>query len=585
MYKKLQKAVRFKTLKYYQPDRGVIKIKNIGNRKLDLDYTNYKQFEKAILTGQADWRTMITGRKGYTQMAFGEVSRQLLYRDYDLMDVDIISSALDILADECCVKNYDQQIVTIISQQEVIKSLLYHLFKVQLNVDYNLWGWVRNVCKYGDFFIRLIYAAGKGILDFQFIKPKDIAIYYDQQQDRKYYIVNLDPQSSASRFVQSAYQFEYEIQMIKQNPELLQTYDHIFTETDIIHFSLQNKSNEFIKNNMYGKSYLDAARRVWKQLELIEQASIIHRIVRSPQKRIYYIDTGNLGVSQAMQFVEKVKNKIKRVRLLDEEGDYNLNFNFENVLQDIFLPTRGGQTGTKVDTMQGLTWNATQDIQYFRNKLIATLKIPRAFLTYDETINAKATLSSQSVRFAKTIGRIQQVMIQGLRKMALIHLLLQGFDLKDILDFDVQLTNPSIIDEEQKLNIMQTKITTARDMKELRMFTDEYIYQNVFDMSEDEAFQMLEQMKETLIRHHEFEVYQTQGQPEPEPQPEEEQPEEPEGEQPEPEPQPDQQQETEEPAQQSKQHKNNMEQLGHQEEQESDKFHGGHPDTLDKTKS
>ena len=131
----------------------------------------------------------------------------------------------------------------------------------------------------------------------------------------------------------------------------------------------------------------------------------------------------------------------------EQTGEYNLKFNMQNMLEDYFLPVRGGESGTSIDTLNGLSNDGQiDDIEYLRNKMHAALKIPKAFLGYDEGVEGKATLAAEDVRFARTIERIQKIFVSELTKIAIIHLYAQGFEGEDLINFSlflIQLYNQS----------------------------------------------------------------------------------------------------------------------------------------------
>jgi intein/homing endonuclease len=250
---------------------------------------------------------------------------------------------------------------------------------------------------------------------------------------------------------------------------------------------LSNNSN-FISNGIVvHNSMIEPARRVWKQLSLMEDAMLIHRIMRAPEKRMFYVDVGNIPPSEIDAAMQKIIGQVKKVPYIDERtGDYNLRFNLNNMVEDFYLPVRGGDSGTKIDTLPGMDFTGIDDLEYVRNKMMAALKIPKAFLGYDESISGKATLAAEDVRFARTISRIQRIIISELTKIAVVHLYVQGYTDASLVDFELELSNPSTIFEQEKLAIWQSKISLANDMMESNLFSKKWLYNNVFNMSGDD---------------------------------------------------------------------------------------------------
>ena len=252
---------------------------------------------------------------------------------------------------------------------------------------------------------------------------------------------------------------------------------------EIAHFRLLSDAN-FIP---YGKGMIEGGRKIWKQLSLMEDAMLIHRIMRAPEKRVFKIDIGNIPPAEVENFMQKIVNKMKKAPVIDTTtGDYNLKYNIQNLTEDFFLPVRGGDSGTQIDSLAGLTYEAVDDIEYLRNKLMASLKIPKAFLGYDEAAGSKATLAAEDVRFARTIERIQRIVTSELTKIAIVHLYSQGYTDADLVDFELNLKNPSTIYEEEKIELWNNKQSLASSLMDSKIADTEWIYDNVFKFSEEE---------------------------------------------------------------------------------------------------
>ena len=219
----------------------------------------------------------------------------------------------------------------------------------------------------------------------------------------------------------------------------------------------------------------------------MEDAMLIHRIMRAPEKRVFKIDIGNIPPQEVDNYMQKIINKMKKTPFVDKNtGDYNLKYNIQNLTEDFFLPVRGGDSGTEITNLAGLEYTATEDIEYLKAKLFAALKIPKAYLSYDENVNGKATLAAEDVRFARTIERIQRTVVSELTKIAIVHLAAQGIDDAEMTNFELTLTNSSTIYEQEKVNLWVEKVNLASNMKSLNMMSTDWVYKNVFGMSEDE---------------------------------------------------------------------------------------------------
>jgi hypothetical protein len=393
-----------------------------------------------------------------------EIARQELFRDYELMDTDpIISSALDVYSDESTVDNIENEILKITTDNVKVYKILHNLFYDVINIEFNLWSWLRNITKYGDFFLLLDIVDKYGIVNVRPLSPYEVTRMEDHDLENPKLV-----------------EFEVIGGMASRGPGApAPGASKTFQNYEIAHFRLLSDSN-FLP---YGKSMLEGARKVWKQLVLMEDAMLIHRIMRAPEKRVFKIDIGNIPPNEVDNFMQKIINKMKKIPVIDQStGEYNLRYNIESVTEDYFLPVRGGDSGTEIETLPGLSNNdAIEDIEYLRNKLMAALKIPKAFLGYEEGIGSKATLAAEDVRFARTIERLQKILCAELEKIAVIHLYTQGFEDAELLNFDLELTNPSMIHEQEKLELLTQQVDIASSAMENKLFSREWIYDNIFE--------------------------------------------------------------------------------------------------------
>ena len=403
-------------------------------------------------------RSYYDSNAGAQSMAYHQVRREL-FRDYDAMDSDpIIGSALDIYADESTTKNEYGDVLQIKSTNENVRDMLHNLFYDIMNIEFNLWPWIRNLVKYGDAFIALEIMPGKGIIN---VAPHSI---YNVER-----LEGTDPNNPDY--------VKYKVEMDRLGKKEYEQYE-------IAHFRMLSDTN-FLP---YGKSMVEGARRIWKQLSLMEDAMLIHRIMRAPEKRVFKIDIGNIPPQEVDNYMQKIINKMKKTPFVNKDtGDYNLKYNIQNLTEDFFLPVRGSDSGTTIDNLQGLEYAAIEDIDYLKNKLFAALRVPKAYLSYDENVNGKATLAAEDVRFARTIERIQRTVVSELTKIAIVHLAAQGIEDSEMTNFELTLTNASTIYEQEKVNLWSEKVRLASDVKALNMLSSDWAYQNVFGLSDDEV--------------------------------------------------------------------------------------------------
>jgi hypothetical protein len=407
-----------------------------------------------------------------------------IYENFAIQDGIIVSnSALDIYSDECLTCNEMGKILTIHSPNHNVKDTLENLFTEVLNIQHNLWSWTRNMCKYGDFFLKLYITPEYGIYMVDPISAYNVErIENSDPYNKRYVKFQLRPTDTSQA-------------------EIVENYE-------MAHFRLMSDSN-FLP---YGKSVVEGARRIWKQLSLMEDAMLIHRIMRAPEKRIFYTDIGNIPPNEVDAYMQKQKDMMKKVPYMDEiTGEYNLRFNLMNMVEDYFIAVRGGDSGTKIDTLGGMDWTGTEDIEYLRNKLMAALKIPKAFLGYEEGISGKATLAAEDVRFARTIQRVQRILTSELTKIAIVHLYAQGYRDESLVDFELELTNPSTIFEREKVEIWAEKVDVSMSMMESKLFSKVWIYKNVFHMSDDEIESVQNEVVEDVKQNYRFAQIEDEG--------------------------------------------------------------------------
>ena len=427
---------------------------------------------------------------GYNQQANFHTLRLSLYTDYELMDEDsIISSALDIYADESTLKNEYGNVLSINTENEKVQKVLYNLFYDVLNIEFNAWPWVRNMCKYGDLYLKMDITETVGVTNVQAMSP------YEMYRNE-----GIDP--SNPELVEFMHDPSMGGHAGQTKATSVQTK---YGNYEVAHFRLLNDMN-FLP---YGKSMIEPARKTYKQLTLMEDAMLIHRIMRAPEKRIYKIDIGNIPPNEVDTYMQRVISQMKKTPYIDPKtGQYNLRFNMANMMEDVYLPVRGGNTGTEIDTMSGMEFGGIDDVDYLKQRMFAALKIPKAFLGYEEGVEGKATLAAQDVRFARTVERIQRIFISELTKVAMVHLYSQGFTEEDLVDFNLELTNSSTIHEQEKIELWQTKLDLIESIKTGRIISEEWAYKNILNMTEEEMNEQqrgVVQDRKRYFRHNELE--------------------------------------------------------------------------------
>ena len=405
--------------------------------------------------------------------------RPILYSEYDVMDQDaIIASALDVLSDESTLKNDMGEVLQIRSSNEDIQKILYNLFYDVLNIEFNLWMWIRQMCKYGDFFLKLEIAEKFGVYN---VIPYT-AFHIERQEafdDKNPNAIRYKYAPDGLISLSSGY-YPVPGQAAGSMEDSSGIY---FDNYEMAHFRLVSDVN-FLP---YGRSYIEPARKLYKQYALMEDAMLIHRIARAPEKRIFYMNVGSIPPNEIETFMQKTISQLKRTPFLDDKtGEYNLKYNIQNMMEDFYIPIRGNDTSTKIETTPGLAYDGIQDVEYLRGKLFAALKIPKAFLGYEEGVEGKATLAAQDIRFARTIERLQRIVLSELNKIALVHLYTQGYTDETLTNFSLELTSPSVVLEQEKIELLKAKTELAGELLGQGLVPSDWIYDNVYQFSEDQ---------------------------------------------------------------------------------------------------
>ena len=394
-----------------------------------------------------------------------------LYTDYEAMDTEsIIASALDIVADEATLKNEAGEVLQIRSADENIQRILYNLFYDILNIEFNLWLWIRNMCKYGDFYLHMEVAEKFGVYNVTPLSVYDMIREEGQDPENPSYVCfRIDPMVIAAGGISNR---------VKDRDGKIK-----FENYEIAHFRLLTDANYL----PYGRSYIEPARKTYKQYVLMKDAMLLHRITRAPEKRVFTINVGNIPPHEVDAYMQKVMQKMKKTPYIDQQtGEYNLRYNLMNLMEDFYLPVRGNDTATKIDTVKGLEYNAIEDVAFLRDEMLAALKIPKAFFGFEKDLEGKATLAAEDIRFARTVERVQRIVISELYKMALVHLYVQGYDGEALTNFELSLTTPSIIYEQEKVALWKEKVDLAKSIQDTNLLPSDWIYDNVFQFSEDQ---------------------------------------------------------------------------------------------------
>ena len=420
----------------------------------------------------------------YQQSLVGGVERLERVKDYDEMDhYPEITRALDIYADDSMTYAEDGKILQIVSDDDKVVHELEELLYQRLDLDFHLWTWIRNMCKYGDMFNLLDIVDKEGVLGA-------IAMPVGEIEREEGY--NNDPNSLRFKWTAQG--------------------NTVFENYQVSHMRILG-DDRFLP---YGRSVLDSSRKVWRQLLMAEDAMLIYRISRAPERRVFYVDVGNIPPRDVDSYMQAARDKLKRVAVVGEStGNVDYRYNPESILEDFFIPVRGDR-GSRIETLPGgENAAAIEDIEYLQNKLFISLGVPKSYLTAEEDLSGKSTLAQEDIKFARTIQRIQKIVVSELAKVSLVHLYLRGYDESSIYNFDLRLTNPSTVTEMMHLELMGSRFSTANDMADSSLLSHEYIQKEVLKLSSSEIVNIKLQLEEQSQNEHILEQLKMGEQPDP----------------------------------------------------------------------
>lgn len=414
-----------------------------------------------------------------------ELNRRRRYKEYEEMDeYPEIGAAFDIYADDSTQKGSRSERWTIKSENDMVVDEVTRLFE-QVNLHKFLWDIARNTVKYGDCFTELILDINRpeeGIKKIKILNPNWILRVENEFGYLKKFLQEI-PNLESLQYSEVG------------QSELARPVKYIeLDKNQIVHYRLHTSDPVFYP---YGKSIAALCHRVFRSLKMMEDAMMIYRLSRAPERRIFYVDTGNLPTSKAEMFIERLKQKFKKEKFYNSpKGTIDARYNPMSMDEDFFVPTKNGR-GTKIDTLPGATnLGEIEDVKYYRDKLLAALKVPKDYIVEkDQSPERKANLSQLDVKFARTIQRIQIDIQSGLENMAKRHLQLRGYPAALIKKLRIDLPEPSDMSAKRKLDIDEQKTRVIQAVQGLGLFSTESIYREFYDMTEEEISRMQKEIE------------------------------------------------------------------------------------------
>jgi len=415
-----------------------------------------------------------------------ELNRRRRYKEYEEMDeYPEIGAAFDIYADDSTQKGTRAERWTVKSESDLVVDEVDRLFE-QINMHRFLWDIIRNAVKYGDCFTELVLDINnpeEGIKKIKILNPNWILRVENEYGYLKKFLQEI-PNLESLQYA-----------TVGQSNESRPVKYIELDKNQIIHFRLHTSDPVFYP---YGKSIAALCHRVFRSLKMMEDAMMIYRLSRAPERRIFYVDTGNLPTSKAEMFIERLKQKFKKEKYYNSpKGTIDSRYNPMSMDEDFFVPTKNGR-GTKIDTLPGATnLGEIEDVRYYRDKLLAALKVPKDYLVEkDKSPERKANLSQLDVKFARTIQRVQVDIEAGLENLAKRHLQLKGFPAALIKKLRISLPEPSDMSAKRKLDIDEQKVRVIQGVQQLGLFSQESIYREFYDMTEEEIARMQSELEQ-----------------------------------------------------------------------------------------
>ena len=385
-------------------------------------------------------------------------TRNQRYEIYDEMDESTayISSALDIMSDDATQADEDGVIIHVNSESSKVNTLVTD-FIAEFELEDKVSKWARAVAKYGDLFVKVSGDYEKGVTSI----------------NDTIYPGIIDRRDMNGKLVAFA-----------NNENTVYSNNDLYAPWEFIHFRhkgdiYKEESNyarlgitkdTFDKNltSAYGQSILRPAIKVYAQLRFVENMILLSRLTNSIRRNIFLINVGDVTPDKAFESISNYANLLKKnINMNIEDGIYSSSKHTINYDEDIFIPVGDPQNDVRIESVGGdANIKEQYDLEYLLNKLFAALKIPKAYLNYEQDLNARSTLIQLDIRYARSVSQLQNTIVSGLKRLVNIHLAYLGLD-PDELDLDITLTPVSAIDEESRADQQQKQIANARDMWDL----------------------------------------------------------------------------------------------------------------------
>ena len=416
------------------------------------------------------------------------MDRRMSYSMFVEMDgMEFIHRALEIVADDACQSNQEGNVIKINTNDDEKKKVLEDLFLERLDMNSELWNIVFDTARFGDNFYEIVpdsYEHPKRIIYLKYLEP--------------YRVTRVERNNRLSHFEYKSFEDRHakDEQNISRTPNTQRDTDAVekiykLQPWQVVHFKVADDKTLA----PYGASLLKPGFNTWKKLVMLEDIMVVYRIARAPERRVFYIDVGNMNKTDAQKFMTKIKNSYRNQSVLDENGNFNYRNNVLSTTSDIFVPVKEGGKGTKIETLQGgNALSDTKDMDYFKDKILRTMNIPSSYLG-DANDRSRGSLAQLDSKFARFIERIQNQIRKGLYKIASIELFFNNYKKEDLKEFTIELTTPSNIKELTDIEIMNSRMNLIQSIQALNIFSNQWILKNIMKLSDKEINDILFQQK------------------------------------------------------------------------------------------
>jgi hypothetical protein len=423
----------------------------------------------------------------HDEMGFDQQKRQDRYDVYDAMDnMSDVATVLDAYAEDCT--QLDQQrkkTVWLEAKDQKLQVAGNKLLHEVLNVEEWIEGLARDLGKYGDDMAMLFTQPNKGITHILWRDPRDI----ERIENKQGILVGFEETSRLGKYRQRV---AASINAGGDGSDVKPSYD----PWDILHWRIFRKKRLPRQKwpNIYGTSLLAGSERIAKQMKILDDLLMIMRVTRSLDRKTYFVDVGRSPVEEEVRILKRWKRALKRKTYVDPAtGRFDSRFDPYAWTEDEFWPVKEN-SNSRVETHEGITdVKEAADVEYFRDKFYGSLRAPKAYFGFEGDINAKATLSSQSLKWARAVASLQRAVRNGLKRLCQIHFAYLGLP-TDEKKFEVMMVQPSLVELLDKLEAWQQIIDVAERMsavgEQLELKKRDwsiYILKNVLWLSDQEV--------------------------------------------------------------------------------------------------